>query len=123
MLAGSADSSKVTHQFHRSRIETRDRDLISKEWLTCERIANRHVARRTAGGKVAVTLIVRRREYGRCCRRVLHERALPADKEERAVGAVVARQLHRAAKKPAVLPAIEGVGLGCEEVARIEPLV
>ena len=123
MLAGSADSSKVTHQFHRRRIEARDGNLIPRERLTRHRVDNRSVARRSARRKVAVALVVRRREYGRCGGRVLEECALPADKEERAVHAVVAWQLHRAAKKPAVLPAIEGVGLRCEEVARIERLV
>ena len=130
MLAGSADSSKVTHQFHRRRIETRDGDLIARERRSVrirsgprQRVDDRRVALRTAGGEVAVALVVRRREYGRCGGRVLEECALPADKEERAVRAVVAWQLHRAAKKPAVLPAIEGVGLEREEVARIERLV
>ena len=123
MLASAADSSKVTHQFHRRRIETRDGDLIARERLTGQRIANRHVARSTAGGKVAVALVVGRREHGRCCRLVLEERALPADKEERAIRAVVAWQLHRAAEKAPVLPAIEGIGLDREVIARIEGFV
>ena len=130
MLAGAVDSSKVTHQFHGRRIETRDGDLIARERRSVrvrsglrQRVDDRRVARRTAGGKVSVALVVRRREHGRCCGRVLEERALPAEKEERAVRAVVARQLHRPAKIAAVLAAIEGVRLGREVVARVERLV
>src|SRR5688572_12472964 len=123
MLAGSADSSEVTHQFDRRRIVTGNRDLIARERLTSQRVANRYVARGTAGGEVAVSLIIGRREHSRGCGRVFEERALPADKEERAICAVVARHLYRTAEKAAVLPAIEGVGFQCEEIARIERLV
>ena len=112
--AVAADRRDVFQYVDRGRIEPRHGYLIAGERLPRQRIGESLVARRAAGGEVAVALVGRRGKLYQVRPAIGDVRALPAGEKERLV------VLNRPAGIAAILLALEEVFVGRKEIPRVE---